>query len=221
MLYFDGVQTSDNTYLAKHNILGHHISFNGSVFDYFNHSVAPTQFDVQCHDNCAGIELIDNRILVDNVTALSLILTGEQVTSKGRNGTLKLTSILETFNKRISSSIVVELVPCSPGYTYDRICNCCDCYLHQDIVECVDYEIKRGYWFGTVRNIATVSLCPNQCCEYGKHRKETRPGYCIIPQKLDDRCKLHRTGVACGDCSSGSRHTVVCRAAQEAGAPHP
>ncbi|XP_065915104.1 uncharacterized protein [Dysidea avara] len=208
LLYFrehDGIKTGDNTYLAKRNILGHRISFNGSVFDYFNHSAAPTQFDVQCHDNCAGIELTDNRLLVDNVTALSLILTGEQVASKDRNITLKLTSVLETFNKRISSSIVVELVPCSPGYTYNKFCNCCDCYHHQDIVECVDdyNEIKRGYWFGTVRNIATVSLCPNQYCEYGKHRKETRPGYCIIPQELDDQCKLHRTGVACGDCSSG------------------
>ena len=208
LLYFrehDGVKTGDNTYLAKRNILGHRISFNGSVFDYFNHSAVPTQFDVQCHHNCAGIGLTDNRILVDNVTALSLTLTGEQVTSKGRNVTLKLKSVLEIFNKRISSSIVVELVPCSPGYTYDRTCNCCDCYHHQDIVDCVDdyNEIKRGYWFGTVRNTTTVSLCPKQYCEYGKHRKETRPGYCIIPQELDDQCKLHRTGIACGDCSSG------------------
>ena len=165
LLYFrehDGIKTGDNTYLAKHNILGHRISFNGSVFDYFNHSAAPTQFDVQCQDNCAVIELADNRILVDNVTALSLIFTGEQLTSKGRNVTLKLTSVLETFNKRISFSVVVELVhvPCSPGYTYDRTCNCCDCYHHQDIVECVDdyNEIKRGYWFGTVKNATTVSL---------------------------------------------------------------
>ena len=72
-------------------------------------------------------------------------------------------------------------------------------------MECVgDYnEMKRGYWFGTVKNTTAVSLCPNQYCEYGKHRKETRPGYCKIPQKLDNQCKLHRTGVACGDCSSG------------------
>ena len=208
MLYFTkhyGVQTGDNTYFAKHNILGHQISFNGSVFDYFNHSAAPTQFDVQCQDNCEDIELADNRVLVDNVSSLSLILTGEQVSSHGRNVTLMLTSVLETFNERISISVVVELIPCSPGYTYDRTCNCCDCYRHQDIVECVDdyNEIKRGYWFGTVRNATTVSLCPNQYCEYGKHRKETRPGYCIIPQEIDDLCKLHRTGVACGDCSSG------------------
>jgi len=207
-LYFteqDGVQTGDNTYLANHNILGHRISFNGSVFDYSNHSAAPTQFDVQCHHNCEDTELTDNRILIDNVTAVNFILTGKQVTSEGRNVTLKLTSVLETFNKRISVFVKVELVPCSPGYLYDRACRCCKCYHHQDIVGCVgDYnEMKRGYWFGTIRNATTVSLCPNQYCEYGKNRKETRPGYCIIPQKLDDQCKLHRTGVACGDCSSG------------------
>ena len=100
ILYFaehDGVQTGDNTYLAKHNILGHRISFNGSAMDYFNHCAVPTQFDVRCHQNCSGIKLVDDRVLVDNITALSLILTGEQVTSKSRNVTLKLTSVLEDF----------------------------------------------------------------------------------------------------------------------------
>jgi len=208
MLYFaedDGVQTGNNTYFAKHNILGHQISFNGSVFDYFNHSAAPTQFDVQCHHNCKDLELADSRVLVDNVTTISIILTGTQITSKSKNITLILTSVLETFNERISVSVIVELVPCSPGYFYERSCKCCECYHHQDIVECVDdyNEMKRGYWFGTVKNKTTVSLCPNQYCEYRKRRKETRPGYCIMPQELDDQCKLHRTGVACGDCSSG------------------
>ena len=201
----DGVQTDDNTYFVKHNILGHKISFNGSVFDYFNNSAAPTQFDVQCYDNCTDIELVDNRILVDNVSSLSLILIGKQVTLKESNVTLRIMSTPETFNKKISVSVVVELVPCFPGYFYDRACKCCVCYHHQDIVGCFDdyNEMKRGYWFGTIQNAITVSLCPNQYCEYGKHRKKTRPGYCIIPQELDDQCKLHRTGVACGECSSG------------------
>ncbi|XP_065919072.1 uncharacterized protein [Dysidea avara] len=208
ILYFaekDGVQIGIDTYLAKHNILGHRISFNGSTMDYFNHCTVPTQFDVRCHQNCSGIKLADDRVLVDNITALSLTLTGEQVTSKSRNVTLKLTSVLDTFNKRISTSVVIELVPCFPGYYYDRTCNCCKCYQHQDIVKCADdyNEMKRGYWFGTINNATTVCLCPNQYCEYGKHRQETRPGYCILPQELNDQCKLHRMGVACSECSSG------------------
>jgi len=219
MLYFaedNGVQTGENIYLVKNNILGHRILFNGFVFNYFNYSAAPTQFDIQCYQNCkndiqcnqnceSDIELDNKHVLVDNVSSLSLILSGKQVMPKGRNVTLKFTSTPETFNKIISVSVVVELVPCSPGYFYNRTSKRCDCYHHQDIVECLDNynEMKRGYWFGTVKNTTTVSLCPNQYCEYGKHRKKTRPGYCIIPQELDDQCKPHRTGVACGDCSSG------------------
>ena len=210
MLHFtkrDSVQIDDNTYFVKRNILGHPISFNGSVIDYFNHSAAPTQFDVQCHFNCDGIKLANNskHVLVDNVSSLSLILTGKQIISKGRNVTLKLTSTPETFNKIISVLVMVELVPCFPGYFYKRSSSCCDCFHHQDIVECLDdyIEMKIGYWFGTVENVTTVSLCSNQHCEYGKYRKKTRPGFCILPKKLDDQCKSHRTGVACGDCSLG------------------
>ena len=59
----------------------------------------PTQFDAQCHDNCAGIGPTDNRILVDNVTALSLTLIGEQITSKGRNVPLKLKLYLRLLTK--------------------------------------------------------------------------------------------------------------------------
>ena len=208
MLYFNNAQVLANTYYIQGQVLGHPILFGGHVFDYFNNSAAPTQFDVQCYDNCTDIELVDNRVLVDNVSTLSLTLTGEKVVTDRRNVSLRLTSILETFNEKISVSVVVELIPCTPGYYYNKSCNCCVCYHHQDIVECFsDYnEIKKGYWFGVVEHNTTVSLCPKRYCNFGNSRKETRQGYCMIPEKLDYQCRPHRTGVACGECSSG--HTL-------------
>ena len=209
VLYFDDVAIDGNSCYVKRQILGHPISFGGHVFDYFNNSAAPTQFDVQCYDNCTNIELASNRVLVDNISTLSLTLTGEKVITDRRNVSLSLNSILETFNEKISVSVVVELMPCTPGYYYSTSCNRCVCYHHQDIVECLDdySEMKRGYWFGIVEvhnhNKTTVSLCPSRYCNFGNSRKETRQGYCVIPEQLDDQCRPHRTGVACGECSSG------------------
>ena len=211
VLYFEDATIESNTYHVTHQVLGRPISFGGHMLDYFNNSAAPTQFDVHCYDNCADVELTSNCVLIDNTNTSThrLILTGKQIVSTGHNVSLKLTSILETFNKKISALIVVGLVPCTPGYYYNKAYNCCVCYHHQEIVECHDdyNEIKRGYWFGIVevhdRNIATVSLCPSRYCEFGNKRKETRQGYCIIPQQYDNQCRPHRIGVACGDCSSG------------------
>jgi len=205
VLYFDEASIDANTYYVRHQELGRPISFGGHVFDYFNNSAAPTQFDVQCYGNCTDIELADNRILVDNVATLSLTLTGVKVNSGGRNVSLRFTSILETFNKKILVSVIVELIPCTPGYYHNTSCNCCVCYHHQEIVECFsDYsEIKKGYWFGLVKGNTTVSLCPKRYCEFGKARKETRQGYCIIPEQSSEQCRRHRTGVACGECSPG------------------
>jgi len=216
ILYFEDATIESNTYHITHQVLGRPISFGGHMLDYFNNSAAPTQFDVQCYDNCADVELTSNRVLIDNTntSTLSLILTSKQIVSTGHNVSLKLTSILETFNKKISASIVVGLVPCTPGYYYNKAYNCCACYHHQDIVECHNYnEIKRGYWFGIVevhdRNITTVSLCPSRYCEFGNKRKETRQGYCIIPQQYDNQCRPHRIGVACGDCSSDTLYLMI------------
>jgi len=205
VLYFDDVQVHANTYYVRDQVLGQPILFGGHVFDYFNHSAEPTQFDVRCYDNCTDIKLVDNRILVDNVSTLSLTLLGEKVVSDERNVSLKFTSILETFSDKIIVTVVVELIPCTPGYYYNASCNCCVCYHHQDIVECYsDYsEIKKGYWFGVVKGTATVSLCPKRYCEFGKGRKETRQGYCIIPEQPVGQCRQRRTGAACGKCIPG------------------
>jgi len=91
------------------------------MFDYFNNSAALTQFDVHCY-NCADVKLTSNCVLIDNTSTLSVTLTGKQVISTRHNVSLRLTSILETFTKKILASIEVGLVPCTPGYYYSRVC---------------------------------------------------------------------------------------------------
>ena len=209
MLYFpnhDGSYIGTNTVFISDKILGKAIRFNGVVFDYFNNSAEPTQFHIQCINGCVDYTLADNRLLVDNVSLLSIILSGRKIDFSPINITLGLTSILPSFNQQISLQLIIELQQCFSGYYYNVHFNQCVCYNHKDIVQCYDdyNEIKRGYWFGTVTDpsISTVSLCPSRYCDFGNSRKETRQGYCIIPRRLDDQCNRHRTGVACGKCKS-------------------
>ena len=209
MLYFpdhDGSHIGNNKFLIGNKILGKAITFTGNVLDYCNNSAQPTQFYVQCVNGCGDYTLADDRLLVDNVSLLSITVYGHRIV-KPLNITLELTSLLASFNQQFSLQLIIELQQCFSGYYYNLNFNQCVCYNYKDIVQCYDdyNEIKRGYWFGTVSGTfkPTVSLCPSRYCDFGKHRKETRQGYCIIPPRLDDQCSSHRTGVACGECKSG------------------
>ena len=198
--------TNKRVYI-RNKMLGKAITFTGAVFDYFNSPAQPTQFHVQCLYDCTNYTLADDRLLVDNVSLLSKTVYGNRIDLNPVNITLSLTSVLASFNKQISLQLVIELLPCFSGYFYNGYSRHCVCYHQKDIVECYnDYnEIKRGYWFGAVTDPfkLSVSLCPSRYCYFGKHRKETRQGYFILPSTLDDQCNSQRTGIACGQCKPG------------------
>ena len=207
--------TSDhNIYLVKNNILGHPVKFTGAVFDYFQKLSEPAQFSMQLqyphvHTDKSEYTLINSNhddILthsIDNNTILNVNFKGQRVNATYINLTLLLMSLSSSF-KKISTTLVVELVPCidHPGYTYSEDAEMCVCY-HEN-VKCYDdfNEIKRGYWFGSIANKATTSLCPNHYCKIA-HRKQTSEGFFELPNTINAQCNDHRVGRACGECSSG------------------
>ena len=206
-LYFinsEGVNASHNSdhniYFVKNNVLGRKILFNGAVFDYFGKPAEPTQFTIKC-TNCSKFILSSDHLLVDNITSHSVIVTGSNFKVTNVNITIDVVSSI----KNIITTLVIGLQPCTshPGLVYCSISHSCACYNHS-IINCHDTynEVKRGYWFGTVAGIPTTSLCPNHYCNFVTH-KETRQGYFELPNNIDGQCKTHRTGVACGECSSG------------------
>ena len=212
VLYFpnhDGSYIGSNEYFIRKKILGKAITFTGAVFDYFNNSAEPIQFRVKCLNDSTNYILANHHdwLLIDNVSLLNITISGNRIDLNPVNVTFSLTSVLASFNKQISLQLVIELLPCFSGYFYNGDSRHCVCYHHKDIVECYnDYnEIKRGYWFGAVTDPfkPSVSLCPSRYCYFGKHRKETRKGYCILPSRLDDQCNSQRTGIACGHCKPG------------------
>ena len=189
-----------NAYFVTNGILGYPVEFTGNVFGYFGKPTEPTQFDVQCV-NCSSVVLRTVHFLVDNITSLSITFTGKNIENK-MNVTVRLSSSVHSI-KEVNTTLVVELMPCinHPGYTYSTKHKTCECY--HDNVGCHDSysEIKRGYWFGSISNIATTAPCPRYCKFIG--RTETRQGYFELPNTIDGQCSDNRVGRACGNCSSG------------------
>ena len=219
-LYFpfnDGYNISSisdpNVYFVKNNILGHPVKFTGAVFDYFGKPTVPTLFSVQLQHlsnkkfpSHTLIGSVSNHILtksVDNFTILNITFKGKKVDIAHINLSVIMTPLTNALNN-ISTVLVVELVPCidHPGYTYNKESQTCVCYHH--IVKCNDdgNEIKRGYWFGSISNETTTSLCPNHYCNF-TDRKQTSEGYFELPITINAQCNDHRVGRACGKCSSG------------------
>ena len=206
--------TSDyNVYFIRNNILGHPVKFTGAVFDYFGKPTEPVLFNMQLQclhaTKCSAFTLMGNdhdHILtqsIDNFTILNVTFRGREIDATQINVTLSLTSLSYSLSK-IAATLVIELVPCidHPGYTYSEESQTCVCYHHNVKCSDDDNEIKRGYWFGSIDNRATTSLCPNHYCKF-TDRKQATGGYFELPNTINAQCNDHRVGRACGECSSG------------------
>ena len=81
----------------------------------------------------------------------------------------------------------------------------CECYNNSRIVYCSGSSsaIARGYWFGHVTGIPTVTICPINYCNFGCCRT-TNGYYQLSPERVNyNQCKSHRSGIACGNCEKG------------------
>ncbi|XP_065915484.1 uncharacterized protein [Dysidea avara] len=104
-------------------------------------------------------------------------------------------------SKEVFIKLITELSPCHPGFHYDNASQSCACYNDTDNVLCSDDStstIERGYWFGKVNKKATVSVCPNNYCNFTCC--ETANGYYQLSPERQNQCNSHRSGVACGSC---------------------
>ncbi|XP_065914553.1 putative leucine-rich repeat-containing protein DDB_G0281931 [Dysidea avara] len=99
--------------------------------------------------------------------------------------------------------LIAELFPCYLGYYYDNTTQKCVCYDDGDIVSCSGSTstIKRGYWFGVVDGKSTVTVCPNNYCNFTCC--ETTNGFYQLSPVRMNQCSSHRSGTACGSCEEG------------------
>ena len=201
----DDYNTQCRSYYVHDIMLGTEIALPTCVLDYYNHSVNSTQFLVQSKmhpifNNSGPKEAL---ISCDKFDGVNII--GNQSLSKSMNFSINLTLniALNSDWKPISVSLIIELLPCHPGFWQYPYSVRCKCYNASDIVFCSGSSstIKRGYWFGVVTGKPTVTFCPINYCNFTCC--ETSNGYYHLSPVRDNQCRSHRSGTACGSCKEG------------------
>ena len=186
-----------HSYLLSNIMLGQDIKINACVFGLYNCSAHTTDFLIS--DNSEYHEIDGSRIVsIACETLQGIRILGTKVS----NVTIAITSY-ESEGSMISIKLIVELSPCHPDFQYENRARRCVCYISSNIVFCSGSTstIKEGYWFGMVDGKQTVSVCPNDYCEFTCC--ETTKGYYQLYPGRYNQCSSHRCGIAGGDCEEG------------------
>jgi len=205
----DNHMNSNNNYgiyIIENLMLGQDIITDARLLDYYDRPADTTQFVVSGENDDHKIN--GSNALVSCPVFRGIRVTGEKInifskknfsitiTSKhGSNSNLKILSV----------ELIIQLSPCHPGFHYDNITQTCVYYIDSDIVSCsgsTSYAyINRGYWFGEVDDKATVTVCPNNYCDFTCCK--TANGYFKLSPVKEDQCNSRRFGTACGSCKEG------------------
>ena len=190
-------------YYINNIMLGQEIAINPCLLDYYNkpaevahfkiigesheyyHIQASEYESISCNHTIEGIGILGNRPLSTFTLNYSIFFTSYAT------------------HKSISANLIVELSPCHPGFQYQSKSKKCECYDTSEIVHCSGSSstIKRGYWFGSVTGIPTVTFCPINYCNF-TCCKTTNGYYELSPVRVN-QCRSHRSGTACGSCEEG------------------
>ncbi|XP_065895736.1 uncharacterized protein [Dysidea avara] len=199
----DNNDTICETYLISNIMLGQEIIINACVLDYYNESAESTLF-VLSRDNQDYNITGSNNMLISCTVFEGVSLSGKRV-SEATNYSMNITSYEGSVSdvKKISIELITELSPCHPGFHYDNTTQTCVCYSDSNFVSCSGNtsSIKRGYWFGEVNDKATVTVCPNNYCNF-TCCKATNEFFKLSPVRAN-QCNLQRSGTACGSCKEG------------------
>ena len=202
--------TNSSKCIIHSNImLGQPLYFNTTVCDYFYVVAEASYFQVNCINCGTKYRLFDDKILVQsglksNISFLSV--NSDRDLQNDTNITLTLLSYSPNIYKQLTATLSLKLSSCYNGFTFNKKSQKCECYNKYGFIRCEGdaVSIKLGYWFGDFSGQHTISLCgSNYCNFFSTRRKETSNGFYNLPEKINDQCNPHRTGVACGECSEG------------------
>jgi len=196
--------TNDNCdkYITRNIMLGQEIIIDACVRDYYDQPVDGTSFVLNGEGEDYQING-SHYVLVSCEGFRGIRIVGKEVTNTV-NYSITMTSHDGSMSdlKTISLKLITELSPCHFGFHYDNDKKRCECY-GENIVSCSGStsSIKRGYWFGEINDNATVTLCPNNYCNFTCC--ETTNGYYQLSPGRTNQCNLQRYGPACGRCKEG------------------
>ena len=193
-------------YYINNIMLGQEITIPACVLDYYNRPAEVTLFTIIGEDHQNYYVYGSQYILIScNHSIEGNSIIGNQTIISSLNYSMFLTSrnSSKSIRKTIFISLKVELSPCYPGFLYHRKSQKCECYNNSGIAYCSGSSsaIKSGYWFGHVTGIPTVTFCPINYCNFTCCMATN--GYHQLSPTRNNQCRLHRVGIACGNCENG------------------
>ena len=191
-------------YYIDNIMLGQEITIPTCLLDYYNRPAEVTQFTIIGEDHQNYYVYGSQYILIScNQSIEEISIIGNESIISSVNYSIFLTSHISSKRKTIFMNLTVELSPCHPGFLYQSKLEKCECYNNIGIVYCSGSSsaIKRGYWFGHVTGIPTVTFCPISYCNFTCCKTTT--GYHQLSPTRNNQCRQHRAGIACGSCENG------------------
>ena len=200
--------SNDSVWCEKYYIdnimFGQEIVIPACLLDYYNRPAEVTKFTIIGEDHQNYYVYGSQYILIScNHSIEGISIIGNQTIISSLNYSMFLTSHISSKRKTIFMNLTVELSPCYPGFLYNSKSQKCECYNNSGIVYCTGSSsaIKRGYWFGHMTGIPTVTFCPINYCNFTCCK--TTNGYHQLSPTRNNQCRMHRAGIACGSCEKG------------------
>ena len=196
--------TECTAYYINNIMLGQEITFDACVLDYYNRPTAAEQFLISgaVHQNysISGSKYLT---ISCNHTTHGFSITGDTDNPFNYSMDISLYVARISETKIISVNLTIGLSNCHPGFQHLNESQKCECYDNKHIVSCSgnNSTIKKGYWFGYVTGKPTVTSCPDNYCNF-TCCEATNGMYHLSPIRIN-QCRLHRSGIACGNCEKG------------------
>ena len=178
VLYYPAVLISNvdsvTVYKLSGIMLGQTINIPACVLDYQRHLAGVVLFLVTRIDSNQKYSVITPNVVSISCGSLrttNIHIIGERLRAGDNSSvTIQFSSSYNSVTnwKSIRVDLIIELLPCHPGYFYDDKLKQCVCYETKNIVSCLSGHatIKRKYWFGIIDNTPTVGVCPINYCKY-------------------------------------------------------
>ena len=186
-------------------MLGEEINVPASAVDHFNYSSYQVRFLLHNVSYQNYLLSGSTEFLLSCGSISGINIKGNKSLTKPLNYTINIALYNDRNlgNKLISVNLTIELTPCHLGFWQYFGSQRCECYNASDIVFCSGSTstIKRGYWFGSIKEKPTVTFCPINYCNFTCC--ETSNGYYHLSPLRHNQCRSHRTGPACGSCRDG------------------
>ena len=203
--------TDPSTYYVSDIMLGQNIIIPACTLDLNEMPLWSIQFTIQLDEtNNHNYSMQGNNIISVDCRSLqginNLFITGSpSIVGINSTLTIRLNSFYDIIFdwKPITVNLNVQLSSCHSGFHYSSDLERCVCYTTDNIVTCSDSNssIRNGYWFGTINEQPTVTVCPINYCNFDNCEATT--GTCDLYPLRDNQCRGHRSGVACGNCEKG------------------